>query len=191
MEYFTLFFIVFCFIVQISIWIVSAFSTKKTLDNKGGWLMRIMAIIFIVFAIILKDDSADLIPVFGLDFWNYSLSIGIIADLVTLSGVIFMIWARFSLGKNWSANVVLKEDHELITSGPYKYVRHPIYSGLLLMILGIAIYSGSFVGFFLFVLFFIGAYYKASKEEKLLIKYFPEQYPKYIRDVRALIPFVL
>lgn len=104
--------------------------------------------------------------------------------------MLVMIWARVALGKNWSANVVLKENHELITGGPYSYVRHPIYSGLLLMILGLAIYLGSLFGFLIFIIFFFGARYKAFKEEKLLLKYFPERYPDYKKQVSALVPFV-
>lgn len=101
-----------------------------------------------------------------------------------------MIWSRSTLGSNWSANVVFKEDHELVTHGPYAYARHPIYSGLLLMVLGVAIYAGNSMWFSLFTLFFIGAYYKAHKEERLLTMHFPEEYPVYVKRVRAIIPFV-
>jgi protein-S-isoprenylcysteine O-methyltransferase len=101
-----------------------------------------------------------------------------------------MIWSRITLGKNWSANVVLKEEHELIISGPYSFVRHPIYSGLLLMILGVTLYAGSFAWAFLLILFFVGAYFKALKEEELMIKQFPQEYNNYKMRVRALIPFI-
>ena len=114
----------------------------------------------------------------------------IIADIVVLAGLIVMIWSRVTLGKNWSANIVLKEGHELITSGPYSFVRHPIYSGLLLMILGVTLYVGSFAWLVLFVLFFIGAYFKAMKEEELMVKQFSQEYNEYRRRVKAIIPFI-
>ena len=164
-------------------WIILAFSTKRTTESKGGWTMRILAIVIISLAFFLNKQI-------GLNLWPYSLTSGLIADAITLAGMLTMIYARITLGNNWSANVTFKENHELIQTGPYAYVRHPIYSGLLLMVLGVAIYSGSPILLLLFVIFFFGAYYKARKEEKLLIKHFPETYPVYIKKVSALIPFV-
>lgn len=152
--------------------------------------MRIIAVVVVLSVIFLRKQITELFPTFGVTFWPHSPTAGVIGDLVTLLGAIVMIWARVKLGKNWSANVVLKENHKLITDGPYAYSRHPIYSGLLLMILGVAIYFGSFTGFFLFVLFFWGARYKAFKEEKLLTQHFPVEYPVYKKRVRALVPFI-
>lgn len=186
----TLLFIILCFVIQITFWIVTAFSTKRTSENTGGWTMRILAIIIVGSIIFLRTQISTFIPFFDFRFWPHSLTAGIIADIVTLAGMLTMISARIALGKNWSANVIFKENHELITHGPYAYARHPIYSGLILMVLGTAIYSGSFAVFLLFILFFFGAYYKARKEERLLVKHFPEAYPAYIKNVRALIPFV-
>ena len=191
MKDFTLIFIFLCFAIQIIFWIVTAFSTKQASENRGGWTMRISALIIVGSVIFLKDQIATIVPFLGINFWPRSFTTGIVADAATFLGMAIMIWARITLGKNWSANVVFKENHELITHGPYSYARHPIYSGLLLMVLGVAIYSGSSIWFLFFVLFFLGAYYKAYKEEKLLIKYFPEEYPAYARRVRAIIPFVL
>lgn len=190
MKDFTLIFIFLCFIIQIIFWIVTAFSTKRTSENKGGWIMRIIAIIIVGSVFFLNNQIINIFPFLKITFWSFSSMIGIITDIIIFSGMMIMIWARLTLGRNWSANVVFKEDHELIKSGPYAYVRHPIYSGLLLMILACAIYFATLLGFIIFVMFFVGAYYKACKEEKLLIKYFPEQYAVYKKQVHALIPFV-
>ena len=190
MQNLTLYFIIFCILIQITFWIITAFYTKKTSENKGGWTMRIIALIVVGVIIFLRKQISIFIPVMDDIFYTRSLTSGIIADIIVLFGVIIMILARIILGKNWSANVTFKENHELIMSGPYKYVRHPIYSGLLLIILGIAIYSGYFAGFLLFVIFFFGAYYKGIKEEKLLIEHFGQNYVEYKKKVKALIPFV-
>lgn len=152
--------------------------------------MRIAALVVVGSVIFLKDQIAAVVPFLGIIFWPHSLMTGLIADAVTLLGTAVMIWSRSTLGSNWSANVVFKEDHELVTHGPYAYARHPIYSGLLLMVLGVAIYAGNSMWFSLFTLFFIGAYYKAHKEERLLTMHFPEEYPVYVKRVRAIIPFV-
>lgn len=185
-----LLFILLCFAIQITYWIISSFSTKRTSENTGGWTMRIIAIIVVGSAIFFRKQISFYFPFINTDFYSQTLMTGTVADIVVLLGMLVMISARAALGKNWSADVIFKEDHELITRGPYAYIRHPIYSGLILMILGVAIYSGSFIWFFLFALFFVGAYYKARKEEILLTKHFPETYPAYTKKVSALIPFV-
>jgi protein-S-isoprenylcysteine O-methyltransferase Ste14 len=190
MKDFPLLFIIFCYLVQITFWIFTLFWTKKTSENRGGGLMRFIAYFIILLVIFLKFYAADIFPPAGYQFWSHSLATSLIGDAVTLFGAVIMIWARIKLGKNWSANIIFRKDHELITSGPYAYVRHPIYAGLVLMLLGVAIYSGSLAGFFIFGLFFIGAHYKAFKEEKLLLSYFPKEYAVYKKEVGALIPFV-
>ncbi len=186
----TLLFILICFIIQIIIWIITGFSTKSTKVNSGGWSLRIIAIIIVGALILFRQQVMATLPFLGIEIWPRSFSLGIIADIIVLIGTIIMIWARVSIGKNWSANIVLKENHELIINGPYKYIRHPIYSGLLLMILGISIYSGLLSEILLFVLFFLGANYKANKEERLLIEHFPGKYIDYKNKVKAFIPFV-
>ena len=118
------------------------------------------------------------------------LTTKIIADIVTFLGMLIMIWARKTLDRNWSANIVLKKEHELITSGPYAFVRHPIYTGLSLMILGVVIYINTLAFTIFFVLFFFGAYYKAKKEERLLINHFADKYLEYKKKTKALIPFI-
>ena len=124
-------------------------------------------------------------------FWPYTPFIGIVADILALCGLAIALWARRTLGGNWSSNVAIKEDHELILRGPYAYVRHPIYSGLLLMIVALLLNNGSLTWLIVFVSISLGLHSKARREEKLLTKHFPESYPKYRAKVKALIPFVL
>jgi protein-S-isoprenylcysteine O-methyltransferase Ste14 len=101
------------------------------------------------------------------------------------------IWARVVLGGNWSGNITFKENHELIEHGPYRYVRHPIYSGLCLMVLGsTTILSGRVAGLIPPIIFFLGFWSKARREEKLLTKHFPDTYPDYKARVKAFIPFL-
>jgi protein-S-isoprenylcysteine O-methyltransferase Ste14 len=152
--------------------------------------MRIIAILVVGSFLFLREQMTHYLPFLGLMLWPHSLSAGIVADIVTATGMVVMIWSRITLSDNWSANIVFKEGHELITNGPYAFVRHPIYSGLLLMILGTAVYSGTLDVFLLFGLFFVGARYKAYKEEKLLVTYFPNSYPSYVKRVKALVPFI-
>ncbi len=122
--------------------------------------------------------------------WSRTLVIGIIVDIITLIGLVIVLWARTVLGGNWSTDTVLKENHELIQVGPYRYVRHPIYSGLLLMALGAAIFYGRATGFVAFAIFFVTFWFRAHQEEKLLTEQFPETYPDYKARVKKFIPFV-
>jgi protein-S-isoprenylcysteine O-methyltransferase Ste14 len=94
-----------------------------------------------------------------------------------------------TLGGNWSAKVTLKENHELIQRGPYRLVRHPIYSGLLLMIFGTAILVGKVGAFIVLVMCFGGFWVKLRQEEALLSKHL-SGYSDYMRRTKALVPFV-
>ena len=85
----------------------------------------------------------------------------------------------------------MPEARRLVMSGPYRFVRHPIYTGHLLMGLGTAIGSGRLVAFAGLALFFVGFWIKLRQEEKLLMRSFPEEYPAYRARIRALVPYVL
>ncbi len=111
---YTLIFIILCFLFKIGYWVSKLSSVKKTVKNTGGGVMRFFFYFFILLFIYLQ---------YKVDFLNIkilpnTLSTKIIADVITFIGMLIMIWARKTLDKNWSANIVLKQDHELITSGP-------------------------------------------------------------------------
>lgn len=112
-----------------------------------------------------------------------------VGTLMLAIGLGFSVWARRHLGRNWSAHVVVKEDHALIRSGPYRYVRHPIYTGILFAMLGMALAIGEWralVGFTGMVLSFA---IKSRQEEARMRETFAE-YGDYARETAALIPHV-
>lgn len=110
---------------------------------------------------------------------------------LTFAGIAFAVWARFALGRNWSAVVTIKQDHELIRSGPYALVRHPIYTGMLLGIAGTALAFDQVRSLLAFVSVTMGFWLKLRTEESFMIQQFGDQYRRYRREVKALIPFVL
>jgi protein-S-isoprenylcysteine O-methyltransferase Ste14 len=110
---------------------------------------------------------------------------------VTAVGLGFAIWARVHLGANWSGEVTVKQDHELVRSGPYAVVRHPIYTGLSLAFLGTAIAFGEWRALLALALAVGSFWYKLRIEERVMRETFGPAYDAYARDVRALIPFVL
>ena len=111
--------------------------------------------------------------------------------ILTVAGILICFWARIILGRNWSGTVTIKRDHELILRGPYRFVRHPIYSGLLIGMLGSAIvygYARCFIGV---LICGVALWMKLQIEERFMTQQFGDQYTQYRRRVRALVPFVL
>lgn len=107
---------------------------------------------------------------------------------LTFAGASLAIWARLSLGENWSSVVSLKVRHELIRRGPFAYVRHPIYAGLLLAVAGTAIQIGEWGGFVAIALTAIAYWLKAQREEQFLVAEFGEGYTRYRQSTGFLVP---
>ncbi len=116
-------------------------------------------------------------------FW---LGLGLIA-----CGLILTLFARAWLGGNWSAVVTLKQDHELVRSGPYAFVRHPIYTGLILALIGTAVSIGEWRALAGVALIAAGLVRKLTIEERFMAQRFGEAYARYRQHVRALVPFVV
>jgi protein-S-isoprenylcysteine O-methyltransferase Ste14 len=116
--------------------------------------------------------------------------LGAIGAIVFASGIALAIWARVRLGSNWGMPMTEKAEPELVTSGPYRFVRHPIYSGLLAGMLGTAL-ANNLIGLIIVVILGGYFYYCASVEEQNLTETFPTAYPAYRSATKMLIPFVL
>jgi protein-S-isoprenylcysteine O-methyltransferase Ste14 len=110
---------------------------------------------------------------------------------VTVAGILFAVWAREHLGRNWSRSVTIKQGHELITTGPYAVVRHPIYTGILVGFLGMAISISQVRGFIVLVLIFLAFWSKLRMEEAWMRSQFGETYAAYARQTAALVPYLL
>jgi protein-S-isoprenylcysteine O-methyltransferase Ste14 len=111
--------------------------------------------------------------------------------LLIVAGVWFACWARHLLGSNWSSEVQLKQGHELIERGPYRYVRHPIYTGILLALLGTVVLEGEWGALLGFAIMFVSFWRKLRLEEAWLGEHFGPVYTDYMQRVKALIPGVL
>jgi protein-S-isoprenylcysteine O-methyltransferase Ste14 len=180
-------FVIGCWVIVIAFWIVSAFSVKRTKarqplrDRLPYLVLTIVVVLLLRWSIRLIQLNRAVLP--------HNLATGLLADLFALVGLFIALWARAALGGNWSARVTLKENHELIQHGPYRLVRHPIYSGLLLMILGTAILAGQASGFVALAICFCGFWLKLRQEEALLTRHLPG-YEQYKRRTKALVPFI-
>lgn len=111
--------------------------------------------------------------------------------VITAGGLLFSVWGRRHLGRNWSRSVTVKQDHELITSGPYALVRHPIYTGLLTGFAGSALARGQWGGVVAVVLIFIALWRKLTLEETWMRAQFGSAYESYCRRSKALVPFLI
>lgn len=176
----------------IGYWAISAIGVKKDVTKNVWWsgrayTVRLAIAMILIVVVILR------IPNINRVFVNKINEIGSTAALIgavlCVLGISFAIWARFHLGKNWSSHPTLKEGHELVTSGPYRFVRHPIYTGILLAELGTALA----VGYIWLILLVFGAVVFVRRvfiEEKIMMKQFPDAYPEYKKHTKALIPFI-
>ena len=107
---------------------------------------------------------------------------------LTVIGLGFAVWARFTIGRNWGRLVTVQEGHKMMRNGPYAIVRHPIYSGFMLATLGTAIIVGQVGGLVSVALIVISWGYKSRLEETLMVEQFGAEYEDYRRHVKALIP---
>lgn len=124
-------------------------------------------------------------------FIDHTNTAGLLGLSLCILGACIALWSRILLGRNWSLAVQQKEDHELIKSGPYKLVRHPIYSGLLLFFSGHALIVGDYRAILAVVIVFISFWLKLRKEEQVLTQAFGERYHLYRQKTKALIPYLL
>ena len=186
-----------CWGIFVIVWLIASFFTKRTVERSiSGW--RFLWIAAVIALIVTTGGGGGRygslwqnLP-HGWDFtWADTPEIGLAADAIAIVGLLITLWARFTLGSNWSGTVTFKENHELITRGPYAFVRHPIYTGMLTMLFGTALISQHAFGFIIVAVATLALWLKSLDEERMMMKHFPDDYPSYKRRVRALIPFIL
>jgi protein-S-isoprenylcysteine O-methyltransferase Ste14 len=180
-------FIAACWVVFVVTWFIAAWFAKRTVERSGTWVRGIVSVVVILLVATRGVWLAN-----GASLWRVTPGLAVVAAAITAAGLSVALWARAALGRNWSGAVVLKEQHDLIDRGPYAFVRHPIYTGVLLMALGTVTVAGTSAGVILFATMVAGLIVKARREERLLTTHFPKLYPRYRARVRArLIPFLL
>ena len=171
-------------------WRIRAANTKTTqrLEPTAWPILRALAfLIVIIFLSIPRVPLPWLYrPLWRSGIWSFG-----IGATVTVIGLLFAVWARQHLGSNWSNAVTIKQSHELITTGPYALVRHPIYTGILTGFLGTAIALSQVRGVIGFVLIFLVLWAKLRIEEEWMRSQFGETYATYVHQTAALVPYIL
>ncbi len=151
-------------------------------------IWRIMLIVLTI--LFLKFDRPDAISLFSALFSRSFLSYTLPGIILTVSGLITALWARIFLGRNWSNYITYKKEHELITTGPYKLLRHPIYSGTLLMLAGTFLYYGNLIILIILMMFAAMVAWRMSKEEEAMTELFGEKYADYMKRTKRLVPWI-
>lgn len=179
-----------CWTVWLLIWIAVSSWTKRTRRREGvaSWMLHMLPLTLA--AVLLVDDRMSMgvlqltvVPYLPVYYW--------VGFALTACGLAFTVGARVYLGSNWSGSVQVKANHELVRRGPYRWVRHPIYTGLLAAFLGSGLALDEWRGLLAFVIVFAGLWYKLKLEERWMIETFGDSYLDYRKHSKALIPGIL
>jgi protein-S-isoprenylcysteine O-methyltransferase Ste14 len=174
----------------IGYWFVAARNVKTTTRRESP-RSRLSHIVPLTVAGILMVLPRSPIPALGEHFVPSGFWPFWIGAALALAGMLLSVSARVYLGRNWSGTVTIKQDHELITSGPYRFVRHPIYTGLLLAFIGTALALAQWRGVVAVALAFWAFWRKLHIEEQWMREQFGAAYDEYAKRVAALVPHVL
>jgi protein-S-isoprenylcysteine O-methyltransferase Ste14 len=170
-------------------WLISSFTVKRSVKAEAG-ISRIIYLCFFVLAGYLTFTGDIPFSLLYLKILPQENAWKIFGFIICAIGISYAIWARAYLGKNWSGRVTIKEDHELITKGPYAITRHPIYAGILTGLIGYAFIEGLVKGYLAIAIIMIGMLIKIYREERFLKETFGEKYQLYSLKVKRLIPYI-
>ena len=181
--------IVGCWVIFLGYWLASA-RRGKPVAERTKLSLALRYRLPLIFGCLLLWASNRLHPL-DIDFPKRSAPAQYIGAAICVLGLLLSIWSRRTLAGNWSSAVTFKQNHELIKTGPYRFVRHPIYTGVLTMCLGSVIVEARLHCWFGLALIFIAFWVKLRQEEILMLQHFPNDYPGYRSRVKALVPFII
>lgn len=179
-------------LILVVVWAVSAFTAKRSVGGRA-WRREIglrIGILVLVLVALRVPGIRNALRGARPYAVNTATALGVAGIALCTLGVGLALWARLSLGRNWGMPMSRKENPELVTGGPYAYVRHPIYGGIILAMIGSALGQSPF---WLAPLVLIGGYFvfSARREERLMTEQFPQAYADYRRRTKMFIPFVV
>ncbi len=166
----------------VTVWIVMAFGAKadvrsQSIDEREPYSIPFVAsVVCLLIALHAPLGPDDGIRALFVRLVPLSSPLQWASALTALAGLAVALWARLSLGRNWSARVALKDEHELITSGPYAAIRHPIYTALLLLIIGYVLANRTAFAIIGLALMMLSCWIKLRGEEEMMTQAFPEAY---------------
>jgi protein-S-isoprenylcysteine O-methyltransferase Ste14 len=168
-------------------WAIAALNSKMA-KRRETWPQRLAYVAPLVAACALLSRAEASRSLLGARVFPLTPAIEWTGVVLVAAGIAFCFWARWHLGANWSGAVTLKEGHELIRSGPYRAIRHPIYTGILLAFLGTAVQIGQVRGFLALVIAWLCFYVKARREESFLAAEFGEGFAAHAQHTGMFLP---
>jgi protein-S-isoprenylcysteine O-methyltransferase Ste14 len=168
-------------------WLVAAFGVKRTAKRQNP-AERMLYIVFMAAGFLLLDQENPIWGPLNHRFVSDQSWLAWLGSTLCAAGVLFAIWARRTIGKDWSAEVQIKQGHQLIRSGPYARMRHPIYTGLLLATFGTALLVGEYRGLLAVLVFLVGFTRKARTEESFLAAEFGPAFEEHRRHTGFYLP---
>jgi protein-S-isoprenylcysteine O-methyltransferase Ste14 len=169
-------------------WLVAAVGVKTGRSSRRR--LRAAGLLIVAALVLARVVRGDSLAVHHSSLVVHDTSLEVLGAILFAAGLGLAVWARIYLGRNWGMPRTQKDEPELVTAGPYRFVRHPIYTGILFALLGTALAVNLYwliavaaaCGYFI---------YSARAEEKTLTDAFPTAYPRYRARTKMLIPFVL
>ena len=172
-------------------WIVSARhrvrNTPEAPAKHEPFAGRLLYMVILILGFVLLFGRVRM-PYGQMRLWSASRISDALGLAIQAIGLAFSVWARRALGKNWAARVTIGAKQELIVAGPYRIVRHPIYSGLLFALIGTAVIAVNLNALAGFLLILVSVVIKLRREESALREHFGEAYADYASQVPALVP---
>ncbi|MGC2110077.1 MAG: isoprenylcysteine carboxylmethyltransferase family protein [Candidatus Korobacteraceae bacterium] len=177
----------YLWVVFLIVWVIWGMRTKPVQTREGvssrlSYTVLTIAAAYLMFSADVPRDWLRR-PIFPATLWIEVLGIAIAA-----AGIAFAFWARAYLAGNWSSAVTVKVGHQLVRSGPYRWVRHPIYSGMIFAMFGTALNRGQLRGLIAVLLLYLGFKIKSRIEEQAMLTTFGAEYDEYSRTTGAIIP---
>lgn len=174
-------------LVFVAYWGIGALKTRATVRRESFMSRYGVLLLEILGFVLLFSDNAGIGPL-GRHFLPRTIVTELVGVAFTWIGIGIALWARYNLGQYWSARITLKEDHQLIRTGPYAYLRHPIYTGLDLAVLGTALTIDRWRCVAGVCLIITGYVIKAKKEESLLAGQFGQAFDEHRKRTGFLLP---
>ncbi len=168
-------------------WAVSALRVKQ-MKYIAPMQVRLIQLVFLVPGCYLLFVRHTPVPLLQMAVLPKTAAVAIVGVAVAWLGIAFAIWARYVLGSNWSSQVAIRENHELIQTGPYRSIRHPIYTGILAGTWGTAIAIGQLGAFIGVILITLGLAYKGKQEELRLQEVFGDAFRAHIQRTGMFLP---
>jgi protein-S-isoprenylcysteine O-methyltransferase Ste14 len=175
-----------CWALFILVWAITSAQAKRSVSrglNSAGVIWRVAVLVFVAGVSFGIKNGWIPRPT------PFPYAVQLVGVPLVMGGIAFAMWARFTLGSNWGMPMTLRENPELVTGGPYAFVRHPIYTGIIFAMLGTGMVFGAW-WFIILVVAFGYFLISTAQEEKDMVQHFPDAYPAYKARTKRLIPFV-